>query len=150
METHCRNNQRNWFGIIQGIFWVAFIIIPLVTGLLSYHWLPNESPLLSSGEVVPPNEVISSHEECLTDSSCETVADVWRDTITGKTYTHDDFISHKSNERNRMALAWFCYGLIACFFIAGVAHYKKKEFINSFGVAIFVNIAIALYIYFSF
>src|SRR5258708_30754540 len=139
-------NNKKWLGILQTVFWIFFIIFPLTTGLLSYHWLPNEAPMLSNGDVIKPFEIISSHEEC-SDNNCGTVVDAWRNTVTGETFTKGDFKTHRYNERNRMTATWFLYGLIGCFFFAGIQYYKKKDFFRYFGIAITINIIIALYTY---
>ena len=144
-----QNKKNDLFFTIEGIFWIAFIVIPLFTGFLAYHWLPNESPILSSGEVIPPNEIISSHEECRDDNSCGIVADIWRDTKTNKVYTHDDFKEHRNSEKVRMALVWFCYGLIGCFFYAGVKYYKNKTFFEYFSRAVLITFVVALLASFS-
>lgn len=143
-------NNKNWLGIAQTAFWIVFFIIPFVTGLLAYHWLPNEAPMLSSGEVIKPFEIITSHEECNNSDSgnnCGTVVDVWRNTLTGEVFTKDAFKTHRYNERNRMTVTWFLYGLIGCFFFAGIQYYKKKDFFRYFGIAITINMVIAFYIY---
>ncbi len=144
--------KNKWLEIVQSVFWVAFIIIPVVTGILAYHWLPNESPMLPGGQVLKPYEILESHEACQdTDggSRCETVADIWKNTETGNTYTKADFQSHRISERNRMTTVWFLYGLIGCIFFAGTQHYKKKDFFKYFGIAIAVNLAIAAFTYIS-
>jgi len=40
----------------ETIFWVLYLIIPIVTGLLAYNWLPNES---YNPDV---HQLITSHE----------------------------------------------------------------------------------------
>lgn len=140
--------NKTWFGTVQAIFWIAFIIFPIVTGILQYHWLPNESPMLSSGEVLKPFEILSSHEECQDSdygNNCGTVVDVWRNTNTGQVFTKKDFQVHRINERNRMTVTWFLYGLVGCLFFAGVKHYQKKDFFRYFGIAMIINLAIAAY-----
>ena len=139
-------------GIIESIFWVLFILVPIFTGLLAYHWLPNESPMLADGQVLKPYEIISSHEECNDSdvgSQCGTIVDVWRNTATGVIYSKADFKEHRISERNRMTIWGFLYGLIGCVFFAGLQHYKKKDFYKYFGVAMTANLAFAAYTFIS-
>lgn len=141
--------NKKWLGIVQLLFWVVFILFPLLSGLLAYHWLPNEAPMLSDGEVLKPYKILASHQECNDGGDCGTVADVWLNTETGKTYSKQDFVSHRYAERNRMTVTWFLYGLIGCFFYAGISYYQKKDFFRHFGIAMVINIIIALYTFFT-
>ena len=34
--------SKDWIRL-GAAFWTAYILVPLLTGLLSYHWLPDES-----------------------------------------------------------------------------------------------------------
>lgn len=149
-EENSKNKLINKLKIIQYLFWITFVVIWFVSGYFTYHWLPNESPMLSNGEVMPPYEILSSHEVC-SDSdvggSCGTVADVWRNTKTGKEYSKYDFKEHKDSENIRLLLVRFFYGLIACFFIASIQHYKGKDFFRYLGIAVLVNIVIGFFFY---
>jgi hypothetical protein len=164
--TSSRNGGRNHFGTpgeiisdsratspgirIQTIFWISFFIFPFSTGLLAYRWLPNEAPMLADGEVLKPFQIISSHEECNntdTGGKCGTIVDIWKNTETGNIYTKIYFKNHRINERNRMTVTWFLYGLIACIFFAWVKYYQKKDFFRYFGIAITINMVIAIYTY---
>lgn len=139
-----------WLEVVQVVFWILFITIPFFTGILAYHWLPNEAPMLAGGKVLEPYEIVSSHEEChdaQVGEDCGTVVDVWKNKNTGEVFTKADFKDHRYSERNRMAITWFCYGLIGCFFAAGVAYYQKKDFYKYFGIAVLINIAITIFIF---
>jgi hypothetical protein len=145
-------NNKNWFNISQTIFWIAFFIIPFATGLLAYNWLPNESPMLSGGEVLKPFQIISSHEECSNSDygeNCGTVVDTWKNTQTGQVFTKNDFKAHRIEERNRITITRFLYGLIGCIFFGVFSYVKRKDFFRNFGIAIVIDLAIAAYTYFT-
>jgi hypothetical protein len=146
MEVPAKSKNK-WLGIFESAFWIAFIIIPIFTGVLAYHWLPNESPILAGDQVVKPYKILQSHEVCPDNGQCETVADVWQNTDTGNVYTKADFQSHRESERNRMTISWFIYGLIGCLFFAGLKYYKKEDFYKYFGMAVMTDLAIAAFTY---
>lgn len=146
-------NKKKWLNIAQNIFWVAYIAIPIFTGILAYQYLPNESPMLADGQVLQPYKILSSHEDCQDNSAggsnCGTIADAWENTKTGQIFIQANFQNHRISERNSMAVRWFLYGLLGCIFFAGVQFYKKKDFYKYFGMAVAVNLAVTAYIYFS-
>ncbi len=41
----------------EAIFWVLYLVIPIVTGLLAYNWLPNESYNPAVHELIASHEV---------------------------------------------------------------------------------------------
>ena len=122
------------------IFWVTFFLFPLFTGALSYHWLPNESYDSGIHQELSSKDCSDLYHkgECVT---------VWQDIKTGKIYTRDSFIGHQKEEAKRMAVTWFLYGLIGCFFAGYVNSIKKEKFFDKFGIAILVNLIISFYIF---
>ena len=122
-----------------------FFVLPIVTGLLSYDWLPNES------FDVRKHEMLSSREVCRdtgVGDDCRDVAESWKDGRTGKIYTRGQFAAHAKAERYRLTYADFGYGLIACFFW-GYARSREKpgSFFENFGMAVCIDIAWALFGY---
>ena len=49
IEQSCSRNA-------EAIFWIAYVLVPLFTGLLAYNWLPHES--YSPGR----DDLVASHE----------------------------------------------------------------------------------------
>lgn len=133
--------------IVELVFWIAFIIIPFATGILAYHWLPNESPMVSDGQILKPFKILQSHQKCDDNGNCATIPDVWQNTNTGKIYTNADFQSHRISQRNRLTIEWFIYGLVGCFFYAFTKHYRKESFYKSLGTALIINIGVSAYTY---
>lgn len=134
------------FQRIEKTFWWIFFLFPIFTGLLAYHWLPNES--FDENQHI----MISSHEVCDGGDveKCGEMADEWKDRDTGKIYSRADFAIHRDSERWRMLYVWFGYGLIGCFFY-GYARWRdnKNVFFEAFGKAICINIAVALLTFFA-
>ena len=126
---------------MRTIFWWAFLLVPLFTGILAYNWLPNKS--------YDPDrdEMLSSHEVCQSDPGpCGDMADVWRDKKTGRIFSRAQFAAHRHQEATRMAVASFAYGLIGCFAFAYFRRHQDKDaFFKYLGVAICVNLAVAIY-----
>jgi hypothetical protein len=96
----------------EAIFWVLYLVIPIVTGLLAYNWLPNESynPAV--------HELIASHEVSDDEGRTRTVYDVWKDKKTGRIFRLENFEEHRRAESGRMAYTGFMYGLIGSAFFA--------------------------------
>jgi hypothetical protein len=126
------------------IFWVLFLVVPIITGLLAYNWLPNESynPAL--------HQLIASHEISDDEGRTGTVYDEWKDKKTGRMFRLEDFEEHRRAESLRMAYTSFMYGLIGCaFFGFRQSGREGKKFVVSFGQAAAVNLAFAINSYFS-
>jgi hypothetical protein len=126
----------------QVSFWIAFVAVPLFTGLLAYHWLPNE------GFDKERHESLESHEVSDGDRIGD-VVDVWRDRQSGRIFSRVDFATHKRRESKRMAVAWFLYGLIGSFVFAFTRWAKGRNFSRAFGIATLVNLASAAYTWYS-
>ncbi len=122
-------------------FWVIYLLFPILTGLLAYHWLPNESPMENR------DIVVSSHTVCTNDDTrCDEAPDVWINKQTGVKHTRAEFHSHAKHERIRLLFADFSYGLIGCFFFAFARNYEVKgSFFEKFGKAILVNLGFVLF-----
>jgi hypothetical protein len=126
------------FRRVQTVFWIAFIALPIFTGWLAYDWLPNES--YDAGK----HELLESHEE-EHGGRIGDVADLWRDKRTGEVFARGDFEEHRRREARRMAAVCFAYGLIGCFFYALVrSAQKRSSFYEAFGIAVLVNVAVAV------
>jgi hypothetical protein len=116
-------------------FWMVFILLPMGTGLLAYHWLPNES------FDAKRHTVLESHEVCHGDPEvCGDKADVWEDRVTGRVYSRGDFAKHREAEQRRIAGADFLYGMVGCLFFA---YMRSREaagvFFSALGKAICIN-----------
>ncbi len=126
----------------ESIFWLAFILVPMFSGLLAYDWLPHESYNPET------DRLIASHEVTVGDKTGE-VYDAWQNKKTGAVYRIENFERHRRAESGRMAYTWFMYGLVGCAFYA-FRQYKfaEKKFTVAFAQALAVDIVVALYTYF--
>jgi hypothetical protein len=116
-------------------FWMVFILLLMGTGLLAYHWLPNES------FDAKRHTVLESHEVCHGDPEvCGEKADVWKERVTGRVYSRSDFAKHREAEGIRLAGADFLYGMVGCLFFA---YMRSREaagvFFSAWGKAICIN-----------
>ena len=90
-------------------FWVVFILLFLFSGIMDYNYLPNEDPYGFNIEILQ-GHTFEADEYGTTGA----VADVWRNTRTGETFTAKDFAIHNGEEAIRIALISFLYGLLGC------------------------------------
>jgi hypothetical protein len=132
------------FARIQAGFWLAYILLPLFTGWLAYDWLPNES--FDQHEHVS----LASREHEDRNGRVTEIVTVWQNKQSGGTYSQASFADHRRSEAQRMAAIWFAYGLVGCFFY-GFARVisKQMSFYEAFGKAVLVNLAIALFTWFT-
>jgi hypothetical protein len=134
------SQQRMTLRIFQVAFWLAFAITPFFTGWLEYRWLPNESfnPTV--------HKALSSY-----DSDHGEIVDQWQNEATGKVYSRESYAFHKhrEHEARRLSIVWFAYGGIGRLFyaITGLAR-RSRRFLPSFGKAMLINIASAIYVFF--
>jgi hypothetical protein len=129
----------------DGVFWTLYFVVPFLTGILVYNWLPDESFDSDHHIALAQHTVCEDRDE---GQRCGEVYDIWKDKKTGKIYRLTDFEDHRRSETNRMALTWFFYGLIGCSFYA----YKKskvdgKRFITEMGKAMLVDFFVTAYMY---
>jgi len=122
-------------------FWWLFFLVPLFTGILHYHFLPNEF------YDEKRHQLLSSHWECNHPGQCGDVNEAWRDKKSGEIFTPADFAAHRKEEAVRLAVIWFAYGLIGCF---GFGYFFRDEnehgsFFKYFGMAVCANLAVALF-----
>ncbi len=117
--------KNDLLSIIEKIFWVIYIVVPIFTGVLAYNWLPNESP----NEGI--HEIIASHEECEPNNKCGEVADAWRNIETGRVYTPYDFEKHSKNEWYKVILKFVGYGLIGFVSYFSFEYFKKRALKNT-------------------
>ena len=130
------------FGRIQTAFWVLFIVVPIFTGVLAYHWLPNEAFDKER------HELLDSHDASDGERYGE-VADTWRDRKSGEIFSRNDFTTHRMLESRRMALVWFVYGLLGCFAFGFTRWARGRRFFRAFGIASLINLAVSAYEWYS-
>src|SRR5271166_5352798 len=66
------------------VFWWVFFLLPFFTGILHYHFLPNEY------YDEKRHELLESHEKCQdVPYRCADIADLWRDKKTGEVFSRD-------------------------------------------------------------
>ena len=134
---------------IEPFFWVAFTLLIIVTGWivpgwLQYDYLPDE--LFDENH----HEIIEYHyaegwPEGLTSLK---VADEWKDNKTGEEFSSKGFSEHRKEEAVRISVTAFLYGLIGCIFNAAACKARKKwAFFAGFKYALFVNVAIAVFLF---
>jgi hypothetical protein len=128
------------FQKLQIVFWVVYIALPIFTGWFAYDWLPNES--FDEQRHV----LLEAHEVSNRWTDYGEIPDMWRDIATGITYTPSTFAKHRNSEAKRIAVTWFAYGILGCFFFAYVCTAEKRySFYEAFGKAALVNLALATY-----
>jgi hypothetical protein len=126
----------------EPIFWALYLIVPLITGLLAYNWLPDEA--YNPGRHL----LIKSHEISDDEGRTGTVYDVWKDKKTGRVFRQEDFEDHSRSESVRMTYTWFMYGLIGCaFFAFRQSRFVGKKFTVALAQAIGVNLVVCLFCY---
>ncbi len=126
-------------------FWLFFLIVPILTGSLAYHWEPREiyTPIRDT--------VITSHEVCggANDQNCGEMVDVWKVNATGEVISRADFAEKRLHEAERLAFVWFMYGLIGCYFAAYVASESDgSRFTKTFLVGLGVDAVVAVFTFF--
>jgi len=120
-------------------FWALYIALPLFTGILAYHWLPNESYDEKRHILLENREVMDANDNPVDAPSA------WADKKTGTVYTYEQFRNHRHSEAIRSAFVWFGYGLIGCV----VASYRNRKhgFWKAFKIAMLVDCVLAGYIF---
>ena len=122
-----------------------YFLVPFLTGILAYSWLPDES-------FNPDRHIaIAQHTICEDRDNgqrCGEIYDIWKDKRSGNIFSIADFEDHRRSESTRMMITWFLYGLIGCSFYG----YKRakvdgRRFMTEMGKAILVNIAVTGYMY---
>src|SRR3974390_687836 len=88
-------------------FWIVYIALPFFTGILAYHWLPNESYDERHHDLVLNREVPDENDNPVD------VPAMWADKQTGTVYTYEQFQGNRHLEAIRGAFVWFAYGLLA-------------------------------------
>ena len=127
---------------LHKVFWVAFVLIPIVTGILQYDWLPNEL-------FDPERHTALRYREVCDDTHCEETPSVWKHKQSGRIYSYEGFAAHRKNEAYRMAVWWFAYGLIGCFAWAGFRNRETEpDFWKPFSAAVCVNAAVTGFVIF--
>lgn len=119
---------------LQTTFWIVFVLVPIVTGLFAYRFLPNE--------YYDPkrHDLLESHEVCDDFGRCDDMYDAWQDKKTGEVFTREDFAEHRREEAIRVVPATFLYGMIGCF---AFGYFRRREAQHAFykylGMAVCVN-----------
>lgn len=123
------------------IFWAVYVATPITTGLLEYHWLPNESYDSTKHELLESHTVEVGPEGL---ESAE-APDRWQDDETGEVFTPEQFQEHRSHEAKRLSATSFLYGLIGCLFYSCVRAWQgSSSFKESLGKALLVNVVVAM------
>lgn len=136
--------ETSMFRKIEVGFWIVFVALPIFTGLLAYRWLPNESFDEKRHELLSGREVGDRWQEH------GVRPEMWRDMKTREVFMPVQFAKHRAAEAKRIAATWFAYGLVGCFFYAWTRIQQKKErFYKAFRRAVALNLAIAIYMFFS-
>jgi len=106
--------------IIEKIFWVIYLVLPIFTGILAYNWLPNESP---NKDI---HIILSSHEECDPYNQCVQIPNAWQNKETGEIYTPSNFGEHNRKEGNKKTLYLLGYLLLGGIFYVLFSKYNEK------------------------
>lgn len=124
--------------------WALYVLTPVATGLLAYHWLPNESYDESKHELLDSRSEGSWPE----DLTKVEVPERWKDERTGEVFTSANFEHHRKQEADRLFFTWFAYGLLGCLFYAyGRFKEEKSSFAHALKRSLLVNFAISVFIY---
>jgi hypothetical protein len=123
--------------------WFVYVLLPLFTGWIAYHWLPNERSNDERHELIETYDSEDSH------GNTYEVPAVWKDKETGEEYFKSEFSSHKNLEAVRIGALTFAYGLLGCVFFSGMQSLRKQEsFGTAFRMATKVNLGIAVLLVF--
>ncbi len=126
----------------QTFLWVIYFLLPILTGLLAYHWLPNEDYDANR------HNLLASHEVCVDWGRCADKKDAWADKRTGEVFTPADFDEHRKSEAIRMASADVFYALVGCFMFAYLnATHGDGSFHRNLGQAVCVAAAIVGFLF---
>jgi hypothetical protein len=133
--------------IFEKFFWVVFVLFPLITGFLSYDWLPNES----FDERIH-HKIKSSFVETDPTGGGAEVVTVWESKKSGQIFTKRQFYSHRHKEALRIGVMTFLYGMLGSIFYAYTQVVRKvvPGFIVALkDSAIFPAIASGFFIFFT-
>ena len=134
-------SKRPWIYIA---FWIAFLISPLIFGLLEYRWLRDESFDPKRHELISGVDVGTRYEE----KGVRPM--LWRSKETLEVFSPGDFAEHRTTERYRLTVVWFGYGLLACLaFSLRALNTGSQPFLQAIGASLLGNTAIAAYIFLS-
>ena len=124
----------------QALIWIVYFLIPILTGILAYDWLPNEhfNPILH-------NSVLSG-ESCDSINSCHEEYYEWTNKLTGETYTPGDFSEHRHAEAFRLATIDLFYMIVGCSILAYLyARVRDGSFFNILSKATFVAVIVDIF-----
>jgi hypothetical protein len=128
-------------------FWILFIVVPLLTGMLAYRWDPGESFEAARDVAIRSHEVCEDNGET---ERCGEMVDEWRVKATGEIVSRGDFTEKRQREAARMAYWWFLYGLLGCYFFAfQKASDGPRSFTRLLVGAALVDSLVATFTYFS-
>ena len=119
---------------LQTTFWIVFVLVPIVTGLFEYQYLPNE---YYEPEI---HDLLDSHVVCDDRHGCGDIYDAWKDKKTGEVFTREEFADHRQEEAIRRVPVMFLYGMIGCF---AFGYFRRREAEHAFykylGMAVCLN-----------
>lgn len=128
---------------VQKAFWIVFIILPFVTGIFHYSFLPNE---YYDQKI---HDLLASHQVCNDDNGkCGDLYDAWKRKDTGEIFTRDQFEEHRWQEAYRVAPLVFIYGMIGCFAFAYFnRHESENAFFKHLGITVCLNVGICVFLF---
>ena len=124
----------------QTLVWIFYFLIPILTGILAYHWLPNEhfDPVHHS--------LVWSDDSCDFTGSCSEIYHEWTDKVTAQIYTPDDFSEHRHAEAFRLATIDLFYMLLGCSILAYLnGRSGNGSFFNILTKATFIAVIIDIF-----
>lgn len=130
---------------ITAIFVMVYVLAPIVTGLISYKSLPDESFNPDRHTAMLTEDYSEGTGPIETKSGLRVT--MWRNSSTGEVFTSESFSEHRQAEGYRIFTIWLLYGLIGCFFYAGCTSWQDnyRGFATHWMKAQVVNIGIALF-----
>ncbi len=90
----------------EWLIWVSFFLVPLITGILAYELLPNESFDKTKHDLISSKEVEGS-SGAYGELAFGEMALEWRDKKTGELFSRTQFKQHRREEAKRMSVIWF-------------------------------------------
>jgi len=138
-------SPAHWGRRLEILFWIAFVVVPLLTGILAYRWLPNESFDERKHELLLGDQVGDRWQEH------GVRARMWKSKKTGEVFTPASFDEHRAAEAIRLPVTWFTYGLLGCVVYAWRSSRSQGQggtFFHRFGTAVALNLVAAVFAYF--
>lgn len=126
-------------------FWLAYLIVPMLTGWFHYTVAPDEVYDESRHVRVESHEVDDDDK-----GNWHLQPDKWRSKATGKVFTRELFRNHNRAEATRLAVDFFGYGILGCIFYAYSSRVTdRRTFKDAFIQSMFLNSAFSLIVFLS-